>query len=132
MTEYDLHQIDQIIAERRYDKGQVIIEENTPAERFFIIFRGKIEITKKFEDGEQFVLGVHSDGEFFGEIAALTGQPRSASVRALGPCELLRLSGEDLHALLEASPEVREILLGHVARREAETARRLTAGGMLI
>ena len=62
MSDYDLHQIDQITVERRYDKGEVIIEENTAAERFFIIFRGKIEITKKFEDGEQFVLGVHSDG----------------------------------------------------------------------
>ena len=82
--------------------------------------------------GSYLFLNKLRSGDFFGEIAALTGQPRNASVRALGPCELLRLSGQDLQDLLAFSPNVKEILHAHIARREAETARRLTAGGLLI
>ena len=121
MTEYDLHQIDQIIAERRYDKGQVIIEENTPAERFFIIFRGKIEITKQFEDGEQFVLGVHSDGEFFGEMAILDEGPRSATARALESTTVLEISRKDFESLLYTAPLLAFTIMKALSSRLRDT-----------
>jgi hypothetical protein len=42
------------------------------------------------------------------------------------------LSGKDMQELMTLTPEVKEILHNHIALREAETARRLTAGGLLI
>ena len=121
MSEYDLHQIDQITAERRYDKGEVIIEENTAAERFFVIFRGKIEITKKFEDGEQFVLGVHSDGEFFGEMAILDEGPRSASARALESTTVLEISRTDFETLLYTAPVLAFTIMRALSSRLRDT-----------
>ena len=85
LSEYDLHQIAQLTAARDYGEGDSIVEENTAAERFFIIASGKIQIVKHFEDGDQLVLGVHSDGEFFGELALLDEGLRSATVRAVCP-----------------------------------------------
>ncbi|MCA9551169.1 MAG: cyclic nucleotide-binding domain-containing protein [Myxococcales bacterium] len=114
-----------------WTSGQVVLREREQSDGFYLIKSGEVEVYSERSSGYVFLNKLRS-GEFFGEIAAVTGQPRSASVRALGPCELLRLSGEDLQELLETHPAVKEILLGHVARREAETARRLTAGGMLI
>jgi HD-GYP domain-containing protein (c-di-GMP phosphodiesterase class II) len=121
MTEYDLHQIDQIIEECRYEKGQVIIEENTPAEHFFIIFRGKIEITKRFEDGEQFVLGVHSDGEFFGEMAILDEGPRSATARALESTTVLEISRKDFESLLYTAPMLAFTIMKALSSRLRDT-----------
>jgi len=121
MSEYDLHEIDQITRERRYDKGEVIIEENTAAERFFIIFRGKIEITKKFEDGEQFVLGVHSDGEFFGEMAILDEGPRSATARALESTSVLEISRTDFETLLYTAPILAFTIMKALSSRLRET-----------
>jgi len=121
MSEYDLHQIDQITVERRYDKGQVIIEENNPAERFFIIFRGKIEITKRFEDGEQFVLGVHSDGEFFGEMAILDEGPRSATARALESTTVLEISRKDFESLLYTAPLLAFTIMKALSSRLRDT-----------
>jgi HD-GYP domain-containing protein (c-di-GMP phosphodiesterase class II) len=121
MSEYDLHQIDQITVEHRYDKGQVIIEENTEAERFFIIFRGKIEITKKFEDGEQFVLGVHSDGEFFGEMAILDEGPRSATARALESTSVLEISRKDFETLLYTAPLLAFTIMRALSSRLRDT-----------
>ncbi len=121
MSEYDLHQIDQITVERRYGKGEVIIEENTAAERFFIIFRGKIEITKKFEDGEQFVLGVHSDGEFFGEMAILDEGPRSATARALESTTVLEISRTDFEKLLYTAPVLAFTIMRELSSRLRDT-----------
>jgi HD-GYP domain-containing protein (c-di-GMP phosphodiesterase class II) len=121
MSEYDLHQIDQITVERHYDKGEVIIEENTAAERFFVIFRGKIEITKKFEDGEEFVLGVHSDGEFFGEMAILDEGPRSATARALESTSVLEISRTDFETLLYTAPILAFTIMKELSSRLRET-----------
>ncbi|MBN2551546.1 MAG: HD-GYP domain-containing protein [Spirochaetales bacterium] len=121
MSEYDLHQIDQITVERRYDKGEVIIEENTAAERFFVIVRGKIEITKKFEDGEQFVLGVHSDGEFFGEMAILDEGPRSATARALEATTVLEISRKDFETLLYTAPVLAFTIMKELSSRLRDT-----------
>ena len=114
----------------RYASGELIIQEGDRSDGFYMIKSGEVEVFSK-RKGYVFLNKLRS-GEFFGEIAALTGQPRSASVRALGPCELLKLSGQDMQELMNLTPEVKEILHDHIAFREAETARRLTAGGLLI
>jgi len=126
MSDYDLQQIDEITVEHSYDKGEVIIEENTAAERFCIIFRGKIEISKRFEDGEQFVLGVHSDGEFFGEMAILDEGPRSATARALESTTIMEISRTDFEGLLYKAPILAFTIMKELSSRLRET------GGLLI
>ncbi|MEL7369043.1 MAG: cyclic nucleotide-binding domain-containing protein, partial [Myxococcota bacterium] len=111
------------------EAGEIILREGEQSDGFFLIKSGEVEVysTRK----GHVVLRRLGAGEFFGEVAALTKGPRNASVRALESCELLKLKGNDLHALLMNNPEVESILLTHIAQREAETARRLTAGGAL-
>ncbi len=110
---------------------QVILQQGEQSDGFYLIKSGEVEVYSERSHGYVFLNKLRS-GDFFGEMAALTGQARSASVRALGPCELLKLSGDDLQQLLQDNPRVKEVLHEHVARREAETARRVTAGGLLI
>lgn len=82
----------------------MIIKELSSADKFFIIYRGKIEITKKLERGEDLVLAVQSDGDFFGEMALLDERPRSASARALEPTTVLEISRENFDTLLYKAP----------------------------
>jgi CRP-like cAMP-binding protein len=49
-----------------------------------------------------------SNGTFFGEISLLTGERRNATVRAITTCDLLVLSKEDFHMLLEQIPHASE------------------------
>jgi HD-GYP domain-containing protein (c-di-GMP phosphodiesterase class II) len=100
----------------------LIIEENTPADRFFIIEDGKIQIIKRFEDGEQVVLGVHSDGEFFGELALLDEGPRSATVQAVEPTTVLEISRQDFETLIYKSPVLAFSILKELSSRLRETA----------
>jgi ATP-binding cassette subfamily B protein len=108
----------------------VIITEGDRSDGFYLIKSGEVEVYSE-RNGYVFLNKLKS-GDFFGEIAAWRGEPRNASVRALGPCELLRVADADIQELMRATPEVKDILETHIALREAETARRLTAGGALI
>jgi CRP-like cAMP-binding protein len=114
----------------QFAAGELVLREGDRSDGFYLIKSGEVEIFSE-RKGYVFINKLKS-GEFFGEIAALTGHARSASVRALGPCEILRLNGKDMQELMTLTPEVKEILHNHIALREAETARRLTAGGLLI
>ena len=121
MSDYDLQQIAEITEEKTYSKGEAIIEERTSAERFFIIYRGKIEITKQFEDGEQFVLAVHSDGDFFGEMALLDEGPRSATARAVEPTSVLEITRPNFETLLYKAPVVAYHIIRELSSRLRET-----------
>jgi HD-GYP domain-containing protein (c-di-GMP phosphodiesterase class II) len=121
MSEYDLSQIADIIIEKQYRKGAVIIEEFKEAERFFIIYKGKIEITKRFEGDEEFVLAVQSDGDFFGEMALLDEGRRSATVRALEPTIVLEISRNNFETLLYKAPVLAYQILKELSSRLRET-----------
>jgi CRP-like cAMP-binding protein len=121
MGECDLNQIAQITVERHFPAGEVIIEENTPADRFYLISQGKVRITKRFEDGEEVELGLQSGGDFFGEIAILDAGPRSATVRALEPTTVLEISRQDFQVLLIQAPELAYAIMKELSARLRET-----------
>jgi CRP-like cAMP-binding protein len=121
LSDFDLSQIAGITERKSYRRGEVIIEERTAAERFFIIARGKIEISKRFEDGEEFVLSVHSDGEFFGEMALLDQGLRSATVRAVEPTTVLEISRPNFETLLYKAPLLAFRILRELSSRLRET-----------
>jgi HD-GYP domain-containing protein (c-di-GMP phosphodiesterase class II) len=109
------------MVEKHYRKGAVIIEERTEAERFFIIYKGKIEITKKFESDEEFVLSLQSDGDFFGEMALLDEQPRSATARAVEPTIVLETSRKNFETLLYKAPMLAYRIMRELSSRLRET-----------
>ncbi len=113
-----------------FQKNDVIIHEQDASDGFYLMKGGEVEV---YSDRRGYVLlsKLHH-GDFFGEIAAVTKQPRTASVRALCPTEVLRLSAADLQELAAAYPEMMRILERRIKQREAETAQRITAGGFLI
>lgn len=121
MSEQDLRQIDQLTTEKSYEAGEFVIQENTAAERFFIICQGKIQILKRFEDDEELLLAVHSDGEFFGEMALLDEGPRSASARAVEATTLLEISRQDFDTLLIKAPVLAFGILKALSTRLRET-----------
>lgn len=121
LSDFDLAQIAGITGEKSYRRGELIIEERTAAERFFIIVRGKIQISKRFEDGEEFVLAVHSDGEFFGEMALLDQGLRSATVRAVEPTTVLEISKSNFETLLYKAPLLAFKILRELSSRLRET-----------
>lgn len=77
---------------------QVVCEEGTPGESFYIILNGSVEIFSKRV--EQYIATLN-EGEFFGEMSLLMGIPRSATVRTLQDTILFVIERNDLQTLLE-------------------------------
>lgn len=121
MSEADLKQIAEIMVERSYQAGAVIIAEKTEAERFFIVHKGKIEISKRFEGGDKAVLSIQSDGAFFGEMAILDEGRRSATVTALEPTSVFEILRSDFETLLYKAPVLAYRILKELSARLRET-----------
>lgn len=82
-----------------FDQGASIIEEHDPGDCMYVILSGTVDITIRAVDGREVSIGTMHVGDYFGEQALLPGSSgrRNASIRAIQPCELFRISKE--HAL---------------------------------
>lgn len=117
MPEHDLQQVARITTKKIYEPGSVIIEELSEGSNFYIISHGKVEITKKYGYEDEFVLGVYSDGDFFGEMALLDEGRRSATVRALEQTALLEIAKNDFQLLLRKAPNLAFGILKELSAR---------------
>jgi nitroimidazol reductase NimA-like FMN-containing flavoprotein (pyridoxamine 5'-phosphate oxidase superfamily) len=83
----------------RVNPGQVIVRQGAPADKFFIVVDGTVEVLH--EEGDQTrPLATLRSGEFFGEIAILRDTPRTATVRAVTPTTLLAMDGDTFKGLV--------------------------------
>ncbi|NUO82843.1 cyclic nucleotide-binding domain-containing protein [candidate division KSB1 bacterium] len=83
--------------------GDYVYRAGEPGRDMYFISKGTIEVVSK--DGKQ-VYAMLTDGDFFGEIALVLNEPRTASVRALTFCDLYRLDKEAFEHVLVHHPEI--------------------------
>ncbi len=115
----------QILVERTrlllYAPGEKVFSQGDPGESFYLIKSGRLRVTVCSQEGECFLTKDMAPGEFFGEMALLTGEPRSATVEALTDAELLILDKSALRELLVANPNVDRLISEVLARRQLRT-----------
>ena len=99
---------DKMCAEQRAP-GDVIMRQGDPGDKFYLIRQGEVVVV--VDDGTQKrVVATLTDGDFFGEQALLTGEPRNATVTAIKSTLLYSLGKEDFRAAIDASASLREEL----------------------
>ncbi len=101
--------------------GETIIEEGADDKDVFIVRRGSM-IVEKAIGGRPVFLSYLPAGSYFGEMAIVDGQPRSASIKASIKSEVIRLPGEGFLALLDKNPELRQRALGDMKNRREVNA----------
>jgi HD-GYP domain-containing protein (c-di-GMP phosphodiesterase class II) len=117
MSNRDLRMVARFVSTKKHGNGEIIIREGTAADTFYIIQRGKVAITKKFEGGEELVLAIQREGSFFGEMALLDQGPRSASAVSLESTILLEISRGDFAVLLKKAPRLAYAMMGELSAR---------------
>jgi CRP-like cAMP-binding protein len=117
LGETDLAAFAELTRERSYPKGSVIVFEDDPGDALFLVAAGQVKVVLIAEDGREVILSVLGEGSFFGEMAVIDEEPRSAHVIAMDDSSLLVLRREDFHARLRNSPEVAISLLKEISRR---------------
>jgi CRP-like cAMP-binding protein len=102
---------------RVYEKGQMILLEESMGETFFIITQGAVKVTRLSADGREVILAILGESDFFGEMSLLDGEGRSANIVANEDAKVLTLSRNDFLDCLESYPKIAIALLEELATR---------------
>ena len=117
LSSSDLEKISNKMILRNYNKGQVILLEESKGETFFVIKTGEVKVTKLSDDGREVILAILGESEFFGEMSLLDGEGRSANIVANEDSTALTLSRNDFLSCLESYPKIAISLLEELAVR---------------
>lgn len=112
-----LEKVENIGTRKFYNKQDVILMEDEVGSALFIIITGKVKVARASNDGREVILTILSESDFFGEMAILDGQTRSATVTALEDSELFLIQRNDFLELLRSFPEVSIALLQELTKR---------------
>jgi CRP-like cAMP-binding protein len=99
----------------------LIFSEGDPGDALYVVVEGSVSVFSTNEEGVDVVLAELQAGDSFGEMALLTGEPRSASVRASQDTRALRLMKNDFDRLLEEQPALARELLQVFGQRLQQT-----------
>jgi CRP/FNR family transcriptional regulator/CRP/FNR family cyclic AMP-dependent transcriptional regulator len=117
-----------MLIEKSYRKGDIILmEDDESNQSLFIIAKGEVKVVLTAEDGREAILAALKEGDFFGEMALLDGERRSATVRAVEESRLLTIRREDFLAAMKKQPDLALTLLSEMSRRLRKSNRQISS-----
>lgn len=122
LTEDEIDALGRHLIEHEFDAEEDIVVQDDPGSALFILVGGLLEV-KMHADGRERVVGQLIPGEFFGEMAMLTGEPRVATVTAVTNSRVFELRHESLKPILQERQEVAELLSRALAQRRKQSLR---------
>jgi CRP-like cAMP-binding protein len=99
-----------------FGAGEVVVHQGDGGSSLFIVLKGTLDVSV-----DDVMVGSIQEDSFFGEMSLLTGEPRSATVRASNEVWLAEVTKELLEPILTSNPSVLETLSQILAEREART-----------
>jgi CRP/FNR family cyclic AMP-dependent transcriptional regulator len=111
--------------ERAYGPNEVLVREGDPTDHVQVLRAGWVRVSTTVEDGGEILYALRGPGDVIGEMAALLGWPRTASVRTIEPVRVTQFSGAGFARAVRERPEVSLAVIKALAHRlrEAEAAR---------
>lgn len=118
----ELESINAILEPKRFRKGTVVFAQGDEGDALYIVESGRIKASIKDEQGREKVLGVFSEGDYFGEIALLNDQPRTATMTVVGDADVFMLPKTSFERFLASNLEVMRQFVNLMSRRLAESS----------
>ena len=100
-----------------FSAGEVIIHEGDPGRSIYVVISGRVKIFSRDYQGKEFELTVLEAGEFFGEMALLTGKPRLVSAMAEDTALLMELNYTAMRKLIQEHSAAKNVLLEYYVNR---------------
>jgi signal transduction histidine kinase len=110
-----IKKIQQVCHQIEYQPGQIIFEEGSQADRFYIVAEGAVEVWKDYRLPDKDLLAVHERGHLFGEMALIDELPRSATVLAKESTRLFYIDRDDFHRIIQNNSEIAISILKSVS-----------------
>jgi CRP/FNR family cyclic AMP-dependent transcriptional regulator len=118
LTRSEILAIGKVMIMREFRNGEMIVHvDDDDSQTFFIIIAGMVHVGVSTAEGKQTILATLKKGDFFGEMALLDGEPRSASVFAAGECRLLMLYRNTFIDILHKYPKITIEMLVQMSKR---------------
>ncbi len=106
LSEAELAELEQQCSWRHYSSQEQIIDRQSDTTDIFFVAEGRVRIVNYSLSGREITFDELGQGEHFGELAAIDGQPRSASVMAMNNCLVASLSQDRFRAIVQEHPQM--------------------------
>lgn len=97
-------------------EGEQLLNRDSESRDIFFVLRGRVRIVNYSNSGREIAFALAGPGDYFGELAAIDGQPRSATVVALEECRLAALPPQAFREVLERHPQMAMLVLEKLTR----------------
>jgi pSer/pThr/pTyr-binding forkhead associated (FHA) protein len=107
-----------------YNAGQLIFQEGDPGRSVYIILDGRVQVFTQDHQGRDFPLATLESNQFFGEMALLSGKPRSSSVATVTQSLLAEFSYKNMQRIMMRYPQIKEVLVQYFREREEDSKKK--------
>jgi CRP/FNR family cyclic AMP-dependent transcriptional regulator len=120
-----------VVTRRSAPRGSTIMAAGDVTDSLYIVISGRLKVMMGDADGKEVILTIIGPGEFFGEMGLIDDNPRSASVVAIEPCELLSVTKRDFKKSLAENFEMAMAVMRGLVRRLREADRKIGSLALL-
>ena len=131
LSDVELDALAGVTQVRRFPKDCMVIWADGEGDAFFVIHAGRMKVSMNTPEGREVILSVLGEGEFFGDMSLLDGQPRSANVVTLEDSEVLIIRRQDFLQALERYPSVAVRMMVTLASRLRRADRQIASLALL-
>jgi len=117
LADQDLEPLMGDLRRHRYARGQMVFASGDPGDNLYIVESGRVKLVLTSPDGRESILDLLGPADFFGELALMDGEPRSADAVVVEPSVLLLLGRTEFLRFLEQRSHVAIQLIGVLSRR---------------
>jgi CRP/FNR family transcriptional regulator len=117
LNEQQLDEVDNLIMERTYRKGRIIIVEEEPGEAVFFLIEGRVKISKQTEDGREQILHFIHPGEVFAEVVLFDGGPYPATAEVVEDSKIGLIRNPDMERIILENPGIALGMLKIMSKR---------------
>ncbi|SER22978.1 cAMP-binding domain of CRP or a regulatory subunit of cAMP-dependent protein kinases [Lentzea xinjiangensis] len=120
LSEVDHRIVVEAGARREFPSNEVLLRQGDPTDHVFVLLSGWVRVSASTEGGRDLLLAFRGPGEVVGDLAAVHGTDRTASVRALEPVRVVQLRRERFVDLLRDQPAISMAMIKQLSARLVE------------
>ena len=125
LDDRELASIAAVAKTRRYAKDDAVFHADEIGDVFYLIREGQVKVTMISPEGKEIILSILAAGDFFGEMALFDNEPRSATVIAIEPLEVVSIWRSDFLHILSENFGITQKVLGELSKRLRHASNRI-------
>jgi len=120
LADYQLKNILNVVVKQNFRKNQMVLFEDEPDTRLYLILKGMVKLTRISEEGREFIFSFLGEGDVFGELSILDGEVRTNNAVVVENATLLYINRIDYLRIFQEYPQLTLNLLRDMTQRIRE------------